>query len=112
MPTIENTYVLLALRLGWVGVALFGAVLACFIYNAWRATTRIHAAAERSFASWLCGSLVGVAIVCATVWMPHDFGFVLLWTGGVVTSLRLAVDRKSLPMQASSPPALNESRIA
>jgi hypothetical protein len=107
MPTVENTYLLLALRLGWLGVTAFVAALSCFIYNALRAAIRIHAAAERSFSAWMCGSLVGVAIVCTTVWMPHDFGFVLLWTGGAVTSLRLAVDRKSQPRQALPSSDLN-----
>lgn len=100
MPAVDNAYLLMALRFGWLGVSALIATLACFVVNAFIASQHIRAQAERAFAASLCGALLGTAIVCATVWMPYDFGFLLLWTGGVATSLRYAVDRKSVPTPA------------
>lgn len=100
MPTVDNAYLLIALRFGWLGVAALIAALSCFVVNAFTAAQHIHAQAERAFAASLCGSLFATAVVCATVWMAHDFGFLLLWTGGVATSLRYAIIRKSAPAPA------------
>jgi hypothetical protein len=100
MPAVDNAYLLIALRFGWLGVSALIAAMASFILNAFIAALHIRAQAERAFACSLCGSLLGAALVCATVWMPHDFGFLLLWTGGVATSLRYAIDRKSVPAAA------------
>jgi cell division protein FtsW (lipid II flippase) len=93
MPAVDNAYVLVAIRFGWLGVSALIAAVACFILNAFIATRHIRAQAERFFMACLGGSLLGTAIVCATVWMPHDFGFLLLWSGGVATSVRYAVER-------------------
>src|SRR5262249_7842415 len=78
MPTVENAYLLMALRLGWLGLAAFGASVAAFIYSSFQAFNGLVAKAERAFAALLLSVFVTTALALVTVWMPHDYGFVML----------------------------------
>lgn len=90
---IDNTYLLLTLRFGYLGVAVF--VFACIaavaqlIFVADRHTGR----SPGILAACIGGSLIGVYAVILTVWMPPDFGFLLVWTLGCSSGIFLAMGK-------------------
>jgi O-antigen ligase len=81
---IDNQYLLLLLRMGWLGMSAWILVLASAGY----AASRLAIAAEeasRFFWGAMLGSIAAATLVLITVWMPHDFGFLLLWNVGAVS---------------------------
>jgi hypothetical protein len=94
VPFIDNQFVLMTLRFGWAGVAVFTlslllAALAWFQRGA--AMNSSHAAV--SF--YVGGTILAVGAGLLTVWMPHDIGFPLLWWMGAGSST-LSVRRKEV----------------
>ncbi len=84
--TVDNTYVLLVLRFGYLGVSsfvLFG-LLASWMFVTWG---RRQGLRRGVFAAAMAGSIVSVMLVLLTVWMPHDFGFFLVWMYGIAGGL-------------------------
>ena len=82
---IDNVYVLLLLRFGWCGPILFlaaGVGSTClFIKLALR--ERIG----RVFFAAMAATLVAGLLLLMTVWMPHDFGFVVIMYFGIAAGL-------------------------
>ncbi len=78
---IDNQYLLLALRFGWLGVILFTAGI-CLSVGAWYQRGRQQRGADRRFCVYMGSTITGVAIVLLTVWMPQDIGYPLLWMMG------------------------------
>ncbi len=79
---IDNTYLLLTLRFGYLGVSFF--LVACIV-----AVVQLAIVADRHqgrspsrLASSVGGCLLAIYAVIATVWMPPDYGFLLIWTMG------------------------------
>lgn len=94
--TVENTYALLMLRFGYLGATLFTlAGLASLLQLLWLADNT-SSTSKRHFASALAASLLAVLFAQATVWMPHEIGFPLVWTFGVSSGLWLAESRPRL----------------
>lgn len=95
---VDNTYLLLTLRFGYLGVAVF---LSACIAAVWQLTIVADRHSGRSpgiLASCIGGSLIGVYAVILTVWMPPDFGFLLVWTFGCSSGIFLSMgkgERKS-----------------
>jgi hypothetical protein len=87
MPTIENAYLLLLLRFGWLGLLAFVAVVVEFNICAISLAKSFHRFAAGDYFSISAIALFCVSLLLCTVWMAHDFGFTLLWTGGVLASL-------------------------
>jgi hypothetical protein len=87
MPTIENAYLLTTLRLGWLGLIAFAAATLFFAAAPIAPLAGEKSAAEFMFLASMIGVMVAMLLVLQTVWMPHDFGFVYLWTGGILSSL-------------------------
>ncbi len=82
---IDNDYVLLILRFGYSGVCCFLALTAATVI----AFTRLAVQDERGrmFHAAMAGAIVATMLVLLTVWMPRDFGFVLLWSAGAGAGL-------------------------
>jgi len=87
---VDNTYILVDLRFGILGTACFAAFLIASIVGFYR-ISQLRTADERVFCGSMAAVLVMTMLVLCTVWMPHDFGFLLLWTAGVGTGLWVAV---------------------
>lgn len=85
---VDNAYLLLVLRFGYVGLICFTAfgvaAAGTFIWMA-----RDPAVQGQAFFAAAAGALTAVLLMLLTVWMPQDFGFCLLWTAGIASGLRL-----------------------
>lgn len=81
---VDNAYILMGLRFGWPGVALFSLL---FLSAIW---TGIRLSWDRSLGV-LGGSLAGMSFAMAfalsTVWFSYDMGFEVLWSFGVLGGL-------------------------
>ena len=91
--TIENSYVLMLLRFGYMGVFCFAmlgiATVGTFGWMSLRPQTQ-----GRVFLAGAAGTIAGYLLVIATVWNSHDFSFWYLWTAGAGAGL-LAHRRRS-----------------
>jgi hypothetical protein len=85
--SIDNAYILLVFRFGYLGIAAFCAMLggAAVTYGL---LTRNQGLRHSMFAASMSGALIATMLVLVTVWMPHDFGFWLMWTIGAAAGLR------------------------
>ncbi len=88
--SVDNTYLLLTLRFGYLGLACFLGALLLGIVN----FVRVADGHQGESAGWLSvcvGSCyMATLLVLATVWMPHEIGFPLIWTVGLSSGLWLA----------------------
>jgi hypothetical protein len=83
---VENGYVLYVLRFGYLGVLFFVclnvAAATNFVRLGWNA-----ARPGSAFYAGMAGAIVATMLVLMTVWMPRDFGFLLVWTAGASAGL-------------------------
>lgn len=84
---IDNEYVLLILRFGYLGVAAFVALPLAAV-AAYAQLGKGQGLRIGVFCASMAGALVAVLFVLITVWMPHDFGFWILWTAGSAAGLQ------------------------
>lgn len=87
---IDNTYVLLTLRLGYLGIAAFVASALLAIWQFVWIADRFKEESPQWLSSCVGGTMIGALAVLATVWMPHEIGFLLVWTFGVSSGLFVA----------------------
>ncbi|HWA97111.1 MAG TPA: O-antigen ligase family protein [Pirellulales bacterium] len=88
MMFVDNHYILIELRLGYVGLACFVAFVVAVAIQAMRLVNR-SSAPESTFMAALGSAVLGVSIMLLTVWLPQDFGFLYLWTAGTTSGLLL-----------------------
>jgi O-antigen ligase len=98
---IDNQYLLFLLRFGWLGLLSWVAVLTLTINQLW------HLSSQRMFRSsglmpLLCAAIIGVVFIQFTVWMPQDYGFVLIWTCGLIAGIASANKFESLQVESRS----------
>lgn len=87
---VDNSYLLIGLRFGWVGVALFSLLLGGSIATALshrRAAGLMFYPYGAAFLTALASILVGVALEIATVFFSYEFAYWLLFHCGVVAGL-------------------------
>lgn len=90
MDTVENTYVLIALRFGWLGLFAFTSAIAISVFQ-WLRLGRDEYDENRRLLTICLGATTGAtALVILTVWMPHEIGFPFLWTIGSSSGLFLS----------------------
>lgn len=87
---IDNSYALILLRFGYLGLAVFVLALASGLLQLLRISDSYRAQSPGILAAYMTGCLGAVLVVMLTVWMPHDFGFALLWSLGVASGLWVA----------------------
>ncbi len=87
---IDNTYILLTLRFGYLGAGAF--ILAALI-SLWQSYYVGNQYPGES-PQWHCycvgSSLFAALLVLGTVWMPYEVGFIVVWTFGTSSGLMLA----------------------
>ncbi len=91
--TIDNGYVLLALRFGWIGSAFLIVLLATSV---WTGFSLYFASPDQLFPGAVACLLLVVAILSLwLVWLSYDFGMPMLWTIGVLSGLISAQKRRA-----------------
>jgi len=89
---VDNEYILLDLRFGLIAVICF--IVAGLSVVAYFMLGALHQPAENSLFLASMGAMVlSVMLILLTVWLPHDFGFALIWTMGIGSGLRSAWQR-------------------
>lgn len=81
----DNSFVLFQLRTGWPGLALWVTVLAFGVVNFVMLAER-----EREhglFHACCAGMVVGMGLICLTVWLGHDLSMPFLFTLGMSSGL-------------------------
>lgn len=91
---IDNVYLLLTLRYGYLGVGVFSIAALLAVAQLVMVHRRMPGRSPGNLAACLAGSLLGTYAVMMTVWMPPDYGFFLVWTWGVSSGLWLCVPRE------------------
>jgi type IV secretory pathway TrbD component len=86
LPWIDNQYILLVLRFGYLGVAVFITFCLSGVF-AMLMVCRRCGGRGMVFFGGLAATIVAMMLLLLTVWMPHDFGFWFLWTLGVSSGL-------------------------
>ena len=84
---IDNAYVLLTLRFGFLGLCAFVFLMLSGIYTA---VSLRKLTPDEPFYVAVCGGLIGFAAVMMTVWMSYDFGFIYLWMLGILAGCAVA----------------------
>ncbi len=85
LPYIDNQYVLMTLRFGWLGVTAFTVALMVAVW-AWLQRSVLLSSSHAAVSFYAGGTILAVAVGLLTVWMPHDIGFPLLWWMGAGSS--------------------------
>ncbi len=78
---IDNEFLLLTLRFGYLGLTLWSIALILTIYNYSRLATRCPIDLRWFFLA-SASIVVGIIFIQCTVWMPQDYGFFLIWVMG------------------------------
>ncbi len=87
---IDNTYVLLTLRFGYLGLSCWLLAFFAAIYQLTYLNVRWRGESVGMLAACLAAVLVAMLPVMFTVWMPQDYSFALLWTWGTSSGMYLA----------------------
>ncbi len=74
---IDNEYVLLALRFGWLGVLLFTVSIVLAV-TSWFRRASHEGWMQSSWCAFSGAALASIALCMITVWMPIDVGFPVL----------------------------------
>lgn len=87
---VDNSYALLMLRFGYLGVAAF--IASCLLGVGQVAWLSEYYRDEETgaLALALACTITASLVVMFTVWMPPDFSFPLLWTLGITSGLTVA----------------------
>jgi hypothetical protein len=81
--SVDNTYILLTLRFGWLGIACFCLLIVAAAYQLYL----VAESDESELVTSLFAALVALAILISSVWMPLDFGYPFLFTLGASSGL-------------------------
>lgn len=87
LKNVDNAYVLLTLRFGWLGLAALTALLATGLGTA---ISLYRDRPDQKILASLTALLMVVLPALTMTWMSYDFGFELLWTLGVLSGLSSA----------------------
>lgn len=94
LESIDNSWLYLALRFGWVGLIIFACLYCSVIATAWKtnltASTYLYPNGTL-FTTTIIATLVATAIQILTVYTAYDFMFWIIFQFGVVESLRFQV---------------------
>jgi hypothetical protein len=84
---VDNFYLLMTLRFGYLGLGAFLVVAACSLWQLLRVHDSNSSTSVGCFSAAALGSIIGVLILLWTVWMPGEIGFPLFWSFGLSTGL-------------------------
>ncbi len=87
---IDNEYVLITLRFGYLGLVAFIAMGLASVGQFFYVANRYRGQTPQWLCTCLGATTVGVLVTLLTVWMPHEIGFPLMWTCGISSGLLVA----------------------
>ncbi len=93
---IDNTYILLTLRFGYLGAICFIAASIISLWQLYSVGTLFQGQSQQWFCHCLMSFLFAALLVLATVWMPYEIGFIVIWSFGISSGLSLARIRGKL----------------
>lgn len=88
--SVENSYLLLTLRFGYLGLISFAAAAGLSLYQYLRLAECYRDRSVGWLATFVGAAVLAVLVVQLTVWMPHEIGFPLVWHLGLSSGLYLA----------------------
>ncbi|HQZ63451.1 MAG TPA: O-antigen ligase family protein [Planctomycetaceae bacterium] len=92
---VDNAYVFITLRFGFLGLGTFTLLLLSGIYTAACLVKRFP---QDPFFPAVCGSFTGFALVLMTVWFCYDFGFIALWMLGILAGCAILPNDQVRPL--------------
>lgn len=105
---IDNTYILLTLRFGYLGLLCFGAAgiagvgQMLWIHRSYSLPQQLLGQFPQLVIVTVAGALAATMLALLTVWMPPDFGFVYVWLLGASSGLYLSHGRHQLDRTATA----------
>ncbi len=84
---VDNEYILITLRFGYLGLAAFTAVGLLALGQLWWLANLAPRQLPQQLACCLGAALFSSLLTLLTVWMPYEIGFVLFWTCGLSSGL-------------------------
>jgi hypothetical protein len=90
MRSIDNVYLLVTLRFGYLGLICFALAACTAIYQLFAITDPLRTENIGLLTACLGSSLAVILPVIFTVWMPQDYGFILVWSWGASSGMYLA----------------------
>ncbi len=84
---VDNSYALIMLRFGYLGVFFYASAGAMAVWQALRLAAFYHGEASGTFALFIGASLTGGLATILSVWLAPDFGFALIWTMGITSGM-------------------------
>ncbi len=96
---LDNSYILLVLRFGFLGLASFLAMIGLSLWQCKAVYDDDPIRSQALFAASLCGATLAVAGLIAGVWMPQDFGFPWLWGIGASSGLYFQVRNQQIKLR-------------
>lgn len=85
--SVDNTYILLTLRFGYLGLLSFLLLGGTSLFQLVRVKDFDPNSSVAVFVASLFGSICALLVLIFTVWMPAEFGFPLIWSLGVSSGL-------------------------
>ncbi|MEZ6074642.1 MAG: hypothetical protein R3C56_02895 [Pirellulaceae bacterium] len=101
MRSIDNTYLLITLRFGYLGLLCFVLAACTAIYQLFAITDPLRTENIGLLTASLGTTLAVILPVIFTVWMPQDYGFILVWSWGASSGMYLA--RRSGTFDSTAP---------
>jgi len=89
---IDNEYLLLTLRFGWLGGLTFALALGLAAYS-WVSRSRLAKGRDIATCIYFGAAIMAVGFGLLTVWMPHDIGFPLLVLMGATSMDHTSFER-------------------
>ena len=93
---IDNGFVLILLRFGWLGLLSFLAVAGLLIANQVKMAMTPRAQGQ-FFSAALAGATVALMLALLTVWLPKEFCQLFLWTAGATAGRFSRFEQKFRP---------------
>lgn len=88
--SVDNTYILVTLRFGYLGLICFLSVAVASLLQLVFVSDYQQECSQSFFTACLFGSTFATLVLIFTVWLPADFGFLLIWGFGASSGLYLS----------------------
>jgi len=85
--SIDNEFLLILLRCGWLGIFTFIAISASSVWHILQQSSFL-AASDRLIPLAIAASLIAVNMSFVVEWMPGDYGFPFMWLCGAANGIR------------------------
>ncbi|MEZ6135912.1 MAG: O-antigen ligase family protein [Pirellulaceae bacterium] len=90
VPYIDNSYALITLRFGLLGMAAYAGACLLGVWHAARLADYYRGEEMAGLLIMIAAALTSALFVQATVWLAPDFAFPLMWTIGISSGFAVA----------------------